>query len=689
VAEYRVTDPQTGLQLRLTGDSPPTQEELEVIFSQARNREGGNNLQTLFSESMQNQRDQARTHQYNPRSGDVGEMAFAEKSGMFRDALTGIMQGAGEFGAGLMQLAGSGMEAAGMGGEGLKRRADMTMEASEALNASTSDNPLLSGTTKFITEVGPTLLVPGGIQGGIAKKAVTGAAAGVGIGAAQYVDDNNTRLGNATLGGIFGGSGPALFGGGKRMWDVIRGNKATQTTRDLIDVEKMLGAEGVLTVGELRNSPIMKAFEQYLDRIPGIGTASFRRKAVEKLQNVANRMLDHYDNSFDDIGGFIQSSLKSVRDKAKGKATQLFNRVGRAVEEAGNPNVQLENVAIVAKKEIARLQQAGEMADEQTINTLNRFLQRPPTPPTPLGYNPPNVFKEGYQPPGPPTTRARSFDQVRTLRSGLSAEIRRVERGMAGGERLETGLRSLKNLQNALDQDIAGFAKSKGPQIESLYRTAKSYYRDKVVPFKGRDFKKMLSDDYNTDNIIASFIKKDGFLAGRGGRVQQLTDRLNMKGNNALKFAVIKQSMDDGIVETTFHPDRFANTLRRLSDANNVIFTSLEKKELDGFTKLVHAAEGLSGQARFGGGLRQDVMMFGGGAAAGGAAGLAATGAISPVGIITGVATIKGISLLLTTKGGRKILANASEGVNDVLMDKALGELQRLVTRGSIVGATQ
>ena len=31
---YKVTDPKTGRVMRLTGDSPPTQEELEQIFSQ-------------------------------------------------------------------------------------------------------------------------------------------------------------------------------------------------------------------------------------------------------------------------------------------------------------------------------------------------------------------------------------------------------------------------------------------------------------------------------------------------------------------------------------------------------------------------------------------------------------------------------------------------------------------------------
>ena len=34
MATFRVTDPNTGITLRLTGDSPPTEQELEQIFSQ-------------------------------------------------------------------------------------------------------------------------------------------------------------------------------------------------------------------------------------------------------------------------------------------------------------------------------------------------------------------------------------------------------------------------------------------------------------------------------------------------------------------------------------------------------------------------------------------------------------------------------------------------------------------------------
>jgi len=35
--EYLVTDKETGLKLRLTGDSPPTEQELEEIFASRRN----------------------------------------------------------------------------------------------------------------------------------------------------------------------------------------------------------------------------------------------------------------------------------------------------------------------------------------------------------------------------------------------------------------------------------------------------------------------------------------------------------------------------------------------------------------------------------------------------------------------------------------------------------------------------
>ena len=97
---YVVTDPDTGLKLRLTGDSPPTEEELEQLFSVANDQRVSNNNGDMLA-SGPNMGPQARAPERRTFPGQgVGEAAATLISGAVAEPVAGL--------AGLVELARSG-----------------------------------------------------------------------------------------------------------------------------------------------------------------------------------------------------------------------------------------------------------------------------------------------------------------------------------------------------------------------------------------------------------------------------------------------------------------------------------------------------------------------------------------------------------------------------------------------------
>lgn len=67
---YLVTDPQTGRKLKLTGDSPPTEQELEQIFSNAKPAQA-KPIQDLYN--LARSGDAQALAEYNQRAQSAGQ----------------------------------------------------------------------------------------------------------------------------------------------------------------------------------------------------------------------------------------------------------------------------------------------------------------------------------------------------------------------------------------------------------------------------------------------------------------------------------------------------------------------------------------------------------------------------------------------------------------------------------------
>lgn len=70
---------------------------------------------------------------------------------------------------------------------------------------------------EFVGEAAPYAAVPGGASGNLIKRMATGAIAGSGIGASQFVEEGQERSDNAKVGAAFGAAAPAVISAGKKV----------------------------------------------------------------------------------------------------------------------------------------------------------------------------------------------------------------------------------------------------------------------------------------------------------------------------------------------------------------------------------------------------------------------------------------------------------------------------------------
>jgi hypothetical protein len=500
---------------------------------------------------------------------------------------------------------------------------------------------------RFAGNVLPSLVVPGGVAGNALTRAGTAGLAGVATGGLGFVPEDGSRLEQAALGGLFGAGGSAAMSGvGAGL------EKLSQLRKPISEIEQLSKQFDVpVTMGEASSSPSLQALETQLERVPGVGIRGFREGQSQALKTAAEKLRGQFDTGGDDVGVTLQKSLGKSFDTARKKATKLYDIVGQASQQAKSmvtpdKTKALAKSIIQDEKAIPALRNAGLIDDLTEFSKLKNM----------------------------------NFDQARKVRSRLLSTVRQAEKKAIQGGMSDEQVRALSRLSDSLEQDIGDFAKREGGSILKSYQRANQFYRENVVPFKERTFRRVLSDDFDTDNILATFIKRDSTLRGRGNQAEKLIGKLDLEGKQAVKYAVLSEAFEkasNSADNVPFSPARFAQEVKKLSDANKVIFDSAEKSQLDGFVKLAEATKRAGQYAENPPtGLRAADLLTGSAIGAGAVASLPMTAA--------GLGGTKALSLLLTTESGRRILErvnNATVGSKTfkVLTDQANSEIARVV----------
>lgn len=290
--EYLVTDPDTGRKLKLSGDSPPTEAELEEIFSGFSAKDDGVQQVANFVRSQSGMpASNALQTAFNPVARMSGGERFAAGAGK---AVTDIARGTGQR-LGMVD----------------QQTIDETEERDRPLmNTGAGKAGNVAGTVGAFL---PTSMIPG-------ANTLTGAALiGAAVGASQPTETGESVSQNIISGAAGGAIGNRVATGLSR----VLSPQTSQGARQLID-------EGVeLTPGQALGGTARR-IEEASKSIPfvGQGISQAERRGIESFNKTAlNRVLKPIGQKVDDIGHEGVTKARQLISEAYDSALNNLKRV--------------------------------------------------------------------------------------------------------------------------------------------------------------------------------------------------------------------------------------------------------------------------------------------------------------------------------------------------------------------------
>lgn len=395
--------------------------------------------------------------------------------------------------------------------------------------------------------------------GMVGKAMASGAGQGAAVGGLQFDPTGEERLQNIAIGGALGGAIPAAGAGIGR---VVKGKANTGSVEKSRELGALSQEHGVdLTVPELRGSVGGKYVESVVEKLPGTGYIGFREKQTDQLKNAAENIVDKVGGkSTQDTGKTLLNSLDRRLSISKKIAAKKFDKVEKIAEQQGG-KVNFDNLSKSAEEIIlaeATLPLAQQ--NKSIINLANGFLN--------------NEMK------------SVSFDEARKLRSRLGSEVSRLKKSANTGAVQGEEYAMASKLFDAIGKDLDSFGTKSGGALKQAYQEANKFYKDKVVPFKSDELAKAVGGNYDKEVVIGAFLKP-----GREELASTLINNVGKKGLQASRAAILNNAMEKASQSDFFNAQLFAKEALRLGKANNVLFSDVQRKSLEGFSKLAKAAE--------------------------------------------------------------------------------------------------
>lgn len=519
-----------------------------------------------------------------------------------------------------------------------------------------------------------------------ADQAVRGAA----VGGLQLADSPNERLYNmagGAIGGALGQAGGEVVGAGlsKVGAKVVNASKGRMKPKaqEISDLGKKYNIR--TSAGDISKGSMTVRTETQLERVPVIGMVKFREgqhaeaikaskkklaelqdkmdstafKTIPKIEQAAQasnrnaaRVLGIV-NDADDAGKILQASLEVKAFRQSQIASAKYDRVAKAVEQSGN-DVVAPNKTVSALDGAIAKQEKSLAPDNLLLRELTEISE--------------NVAD---------ATKAKDFQNMRVLRSQLGDLAEKHGAPINGNK---AAAKVFSDIRKAVDDDISDFATSAGGNIKRLYQEADKFYKG-VMRGKEAAFAKTMKSS-KPDEIYNAFIK-----TGKGDGAENFYNALDTKGQAALRFQMADTAASKAWNENreAFSPARFAGEFERLSEPYGRIFKGDDKKQMDGFVKLMRHVE-RAGQFKENPptGIRANDLAL--------AAGATATAMASPALAIGGASLTALTKLLFTTNTGKNLLlaANKLPPTQQAALDNIIKTASRLAAAaGSKTGKEQ
>lgn len=657
----------------------------EIFEKLVRRKDGvGDNIRTLINRYENNESPDAKEDAAKFFGLDITQVKGNSQSGSGNKDATWIDKGVsyatsfgagvGKVGAGMLQPIAIAGDSVNKGinnvfGTNLSTGAEAQVRAdSKALDTLADKKRLQANRTgidipKFGGEIVATLpaFMTGAGGSTMTARALDQGVRGAAVGGLQLTENDNVpnqRLYNMAGGFVGGAAGQAggeivAKGVGKsvtKLTNAVTGNKAPKA-KVIDDLGKQYGVR--TSVGDIKGGGIIKNTETHLERVPVVGISKFRegqhleaQKAAEgvvgKLKGVsdatdfkaipqiekaaqggdknARRILGIVNDAGDDTGKLLQASLEVQAWRKSSIASKLYDKVEKEVVKSGNDIVAPTKTRAAIVSELDK-QAASFSPNKVVVSELSEMLE--------------NIDD---------IAKPRTFGNMRVLRSAQGNLAEEYGKGTGKGDEYASGV--FGRLRTAAEDDLSAFAANSGNTgIKTAYQKADKYYAG-MMRGKEKAFSKA-AQSTKPDEIYNTFVK-----SGKGDGAQNFYDALDPKGQATLRLQMAERAMDKASNDTleSFSPARFAGEFERLSEPYGRVFKGDDKKQMDGFVKLMRHVE-RAGQfkenpptgVRLG-----DVAMIGGAIA-------------SPQSALAGGSMALLAKTLLTTKAGKNLLLAADK----------------------------
>lgn len=600
---YEVTDPNSGKTLELEGDTPPTEQELNDIFSSVNT--GGTLPEQAQAQPKAQPTDSVDWQGY---MSEVIKNAPGSAA-RYAENVTAPIHSPVQTGTGLANLA-SGMITKGAAHilpvpeERLQEEDVQTYEAAkqaiidrygglENLKKTVKEDPI-----GFLGDVSSVL-----IGGGAATKA-----AGL------------TRTGKALTNVAQAVDPLTIASAPVRAAAKIKNKLIPQVTPEqeaLIQLSKEY--EVPLSYSDITQSPAAQKIETSLEYAPGVGQAKFRMNQGKAADAAIREVVN--EGKIPDWQGEIKGSLdRKYADISKG-VRQRYDKVTELAEDLGSvPATEMNKTAYQLLKD--EMQLTGPYRDAEMIKLLQGYTVRPKT----------------------------SWSGLQKIRENLQAQISDYYSG-ANKITGSKGVEKLAQLKKAIEKDMETAAMNSGNKaLVDAYKDARKYYQDNKAPYKElTDIRRALDKTTPEDEIYSMFVKK-----GKEGRAERFYNALDNRGQDAVRQGILVTAMQKAEGKNGLSPAKFAKYIEDQQSATGVFFKGRKKTELDGFVNLMKHAE-RGGQVLENPPTGARVLT----PAITGAAGYGI--AVNPAAVAGAFTTAKGLQLLFTTERGKNFLLRASQ----------------------------
>ena len=575
---YRITDPSTGRKVKLTGDSPPTEAELNEIFAGL----GDDVAPVAAVESVSPGIEEPQAVEQD-QPEEAGFFSGVKAAFTGSEKTTPEIEAVDEIGSApeLNELSVSALRTS-IGllttGDTEKLKGVISAQIPEAefredakgnviadlpSGSYALNKPGLTGQDLARGVFQALSFTPGGkVAAGAKTVAGRTAAAGVGSGATEAgLQAITSGLGGGEVDATDIALAGALGSGGQVAGDIIsaagRGitGKVSEQARRVLEAGKAADVP-VLTTDVIPPKGIVGALSRQLgERLPLFGTSGKRAVQQEARERAVS---DIAANTPVSTSSEIIESLKSQTSKVKKAAGIRLEAVKNTLDEVGEVPVGNLNEAISGS--LARLKSVKIKPDSKTIAEIE------------------DIASGAAQP--------HSFSQLRDARTAIREIKDAVD--VTGKSQLPSKSKAaLSSIEKSITKDLDAFVESSlGARDLSRYKAADRVWAQEASKLTKTRLKTVLDKGDLTPETVENIL-----FSRKASEVALLHKSLNSEGKAAARSSLIQRALEKSTKGDEISPVLFANELERLKTSTSVFFKGDDLKAVNGLKSLLQATK--------------------------------------------------------------------------------------------------